>query len=162
MCAFPVEDAKAAKDAKAATGNLGWASGFQDPTCQPQIPWRSWRSLAALASSTGESVEGVERGREVVPVAQVAAEGLDSRHEKRTRVSGTRPRRTTQGPMNCARPLSFVFSVTVLSLSSGGCGGSKEASAKVPTADQLPLAIEHESCDVTSGSAEKLDTNGDG
>jgi hypothetical protein len=47
-------------------------------------------------------------------------------------------------------------------LSTGGCGGTKETNAKAPAADQLPLEIEHEACDITSSSAEKLDTNGDG
>jgi len=63
--------------------------------------------------------------------------------------------------MNRARSIPYVFAVTLLSFSIGGCGGSKD-NAKVPSADQLPLAIEHESCDITSSSAEKLDTNGDG
>src|SRR5258705_2683021 len=63
--------------------------------------------------------------------------------------------------MNCAKPIPFVAVIAFLSFSAGGCG-STEGNAKVPSADQLPLAIEHESCDVTSSSAEKLDTNGDG
>src|SRR5262249_34773354 len=64
--------------------------------------------------------------------------------------------------MNCARPILIAVTIALLSFSAGGCGGAKEGDAKVPSADTLPLAIEHESCDVTSGSAEKLDTNGDG
>src|SRR5438445_7717069 len=65
--------------------------------------------------------------------------------------------------MNCAKPIPIAFAVALVSVSAGGCGGgSKEGNAKVPSADSLPLAIEHESCDVTSSSAEKLDTNGDG
>src|SRR6185369_12701758 len=65
--------------------------------------------------------------------------------------------------MNCAKPITIVVAVALVSVSAGGCGGgSKEGSAKVPSPDSLPLAIEHESCDITSSSAEKLDTNGDG
>ena len=33
---------------------------------------------------------------------------------------------------------------------------------KTPSASSLPTAIEHEACDVTSSSAQKLDSNGDG
>jgi hypothetical protein len=43
-----------------------------------------------------------------------------------------------------------------------GCGGSKEAGAKIPSPDSLPLTLEHESCDTESSSAQKVDTNGDG
>jgi hypothetical protein len=42
-----------------------------------------------------------------------------------------------------------------------GCG-SKGGTAKIPSGDTLPLALEHEPCDTTSSSAQKVDTNGDG
>jgi hypothetical protein len=50
----------------------------------------------------------------------------------------------------------------LLCLFAAGCGGSKEGGPKAPTNEGLPTEIEHEDCDVTSGSAQKLDTNGDG
>jgi hypothetical protein len=43
-----------------------------------------------------------------------------------------------------------------------GCSGAKEGNAKTPSADTLPVAIEHEACDTESSSAQKVDTNGDG
>jgi hypothetical protein len=66
--------------------------------------------------------------------------------------------------MNCARPIRFVVAVAVVSFSAVGCGGgsSEGTGAKGPSGDSLPLALDHESCDVTSSSVEKIDTNGDG
>src|SRR5262245_34699951 len=65
--------------------------------------------------------------------------------------------------MNSARPIPFVVAITLLGCSIGACGGgAKEGTTKAPAPDSLPLTIEHEACDVTASSAEKLDTNGDG
>src|SRR4051794_16401656 len=96
--------------------------------------------------------------RRLWPVARFAAEGLDS------------PRNRTPGewhapaydPRSRVRTIPFAVAVSLLNLSAGGCGGSKEQEAKVPSADTLTIAIGHEPCDVTSSSAEKIDTNGDG
>lgn len=58
---------------------------------------------------------------------------------------------------------TFAASLALLaSLATSGCGGSKEAGAKSPGSEGLPLEMEHEDCDVKSSSAQKFDTNADG
>jgi hypothetical protein len=73
-----------------------------------------------------------------------------------TRKTGTRPM------MQRSRSTLLLAAVAFAHLAASGCGGSKAADAKTPTGDNLPVAIEHEPCDVSSNSAEKTDTNGDG
>src|SRR5262249_52975510 len=63
---------------------------------------------------------------------------------------------------------SFWFSGVVLAALAplgwmAGCGGSSAPSAaKTPEGDALPIAVDHEACDTSSSSAEKIDSNGDG
>lgn len=54
------------------------------------------------------------------------------------------------------------FLVLLVSLVAAGCGGSKEAGPKDPSTEGLPLEMTHADCDITSSSAVKIDTNGDG
>jgi hypothetical protein len=65
----------------------------------------------------------------------------------------------SQRPILAALPKLFVG--LLVSVSVAACGGSKDG-PKAPTKEGLPTEMEHEDCDVTSGSAQKLDTNGDG
>lgn len=59
-------------------------------------------------------------------------------------------------------PILVAFLGLLVSLSAAGCGGSQEGGPKAPTSEGPSTEMKHEDCDVTSGSAEKLDTNGDG
>jgi hypothetical protein len=108
------------------------------------------RKRRQAASSSGQA--------RLWPVARFVAVGLDS---ARNRTPGEW-HTPAYDPRSRVRTRPFAVAVSLLSLLAGGCGGSNEGGAKIPSPDTLTIAIEHEACDVTSSSAEKIDTNGDG
>ena len=85
-------------------------------------------------------------------VAPGRREGLDSLARPNAQLSATRSM-TYSTRIRAVAVVSFSLAM--------GCG-SKGGTSKIPSADTLPLALEHDPCDTGSSSAQKVDTNGDG